>query len=656
MVFPPNFLYKCRPSHVSNRFALCTGGIFNFDYVIFPSHSTTEPGEVTYNQFFERVRWEHYRRPPREWKIISIKDDHKRVDAWYRPIPPFDISKDPCGTWLHFGDLPLNGKKGVIRTLKVTNPTRDGLPIFRLTEGGKLVPVTTIEEDGSESAPMMVLEFEIATTLLYEEILEQSGRQRGSSSATTPNGNGNGNGNGGGGDNGSSSAPPPPPPSSTSTPATPTATASATTSTTTTLTDSIAIATPSPATLKHKSTVVVTADEDGPTPVKRRFLDSGPGLGDYNGEMDVTFVGSCDDDCDASKMMVDGDKENDAPPPPPPFTRRHHNQNQFEDLASMIGALHLPDQTRKALQPCLNNLRDLLMCKIDRIEKTVNSMNGASRQGFRNVIDSVARVATTNSSSNPGANNEPAGSSNNSSSNRTGRGDEKMKKKSSLVQSKLDSTYSYARSRSAGRLGGTGPGGGGDISSSGGFFRNQSGSGNGNSSSSQASGGSSQGNQSRGPFLSCTSGGDDDELEIVNQYNPVPPSPSPRSQSAAASPHLRRRQEPLLPPPPSGRSIAQSPINERPPSNFGDQHQHQQQQQQQRRLSSNNTAVTTQQQQQRHHKGGDGERSSSSSSNSMYKYLHSWSNGSNGSNGGGGSGNYGNNTARRGGGGGVSKR
>ena len=153
---------------------------------------------MTYNQFFERVRWEHYRRPPREWKVISIKDDHKRVDAWYRPIPPFDISKDPCGTWLHFGDLPLNGKKGVIRTLKVTNPTRDGLPIFRLLDGGKLVPVTTTEEDGSESA-MLALEFEIATTLLYEEILEQNGRQRGasslssSSSATTPNGNVNGN-------------------------------------------------------------------------------------------------------------------------------------------------------------------------------------------------------------------------------------------------------------------------------------------------------------------------------------------------------------------------------------------------------------------------------------------------------------------------------
>jgi len=67
-----------------------------------------------------------------------------------------------------------------------------------------------------------------------------------------------------------------------------------------------------PITLKNlgaKPPATVTA-EDGPTSVKRRFLDSG--LGDYNGSLDVTFIGSCDDDCDASKMMVDGDKENEA--------------------------------------------------------------------------------------------------------------------------------------------------------------------------------------------------------------------------------------------------------------------------------------------------------------------------------------------------------
>lgn len=623
---------------MSNRFAFCVGGIFNFDYVIFPSPSTTEPGVMTYNNFFERVRWDHYRRPPREWRVISVKDDHKRVDAWYRPIPPFDITKDPCGTWLHFGDLPLNGKKGIIKTLQVTTPLRDGLPIFKLTEGGILVPVTTTAEDGSES--MAAMEFEIATTLLYEEVLEQSGRSR-CPTVTT------GNGEGGEG----SGAPPPPPPSTPSTPSTTTASTLLDSTVVTASPNgfSFSIATPTPTPTppppppppsnaqKHKSNGVVTV-EDGPTPSKRRYKDSGFGES-YSGQLDVTEPASCEDGCqDDNSMMVSGSPSS-SPPPSNANGRRHHHSDhlQFEELASMIDALHLPDQTRRALQPSINNLRDLLLCKIERIEKTVNSMNGANRQSFRTVIDSVARVSTQIEGSNgdSGANNgwvssgrsasagSDEGGNSYSVTTNVGGHQQQQQRSRTLVQTKLSASSLSGRggqrSRSAGRLGGP----------------------------SGSSQGSSQ--ESCGPFLTCN-GGDDDELEIVNHFNPVPPSP-PRYQSNNSS-----------------------NSNSNPNNNH-----HQQQQQQQRRLpstsSSPNTLTTHQNQQQQ--TGGAGGRSlgnnkgSSNSSGPMHKYLSGWGSGGGANNNSGDDGSTvttantkgyftSNNRARRGGGrrggGGVGKR
>lgn len=336
------------------------GFIVSFDYVVMQDPLNKErTGKPKWSKFYERAYWDDRRRPPRNWKLLQIRDDGERINAWYKPIPPFDISVDPCGIWLDFSDLEM--RNAVFMVLKVRNPTFPETPTVSLNDDGSVSAVPKIETDGTETE--VTLPFEIATTLDYDLVIEQDTtlgkfcRPDGSPLHVLRPAPEKITGVGMRGGDTPTKPPPPPPLTPTTTTSTPAKTPIGTP--TTSRTQALPVVTP----IAHH--VQKQAQQ---TPHKRRCDDSG------DGNTDSGNFSSFE-----SPMQ---------PPPPPPSSHQGGGNGSRQPQLTR----ELSEFVREALQPSLDHLRNIIIAKLETIERTTNSMKGSAKQEFKKVLDAVNRA------------------------------------------------------------------------------------------------------------------------------------------------------------------------------------------------------------------------------------------------------------------------
>lgn len=338
----------------------------SFDYVVMPDPLSKErTGKPKWSKFYERVHWEDNRRPPRNWKRLQVKESGGRVTAWYRPIPPFDISEDPCGTWLIFSDLDV--RSAVFMVLKVRNPTFPETPMVCLNEDGSVSAVPKIETDGTET--VVELPFEIATTFDYDLVIEQDttlGKfcrpdgsplhvRRPTPERSITSGNG--------GDQSSLN----------STPGGLNRTGVTTPKSALPSTPGVTRAPPTPPTLTvtrtPTPTVVTPAShhlrlQPPQLPQKRRCEDSG------NGSTDSADFPTSESPMHRSSSSRGGDIRSRSP-------------QSLQKLSELV---------KEAVQPSLDHLRNLIIAKLETIERTTNSLKGSAKQEFKKVLDAVNKA------------------------------------------------------------------------------------------------------------------------------------------------------------------------------------------------------------------------------------------------------------------------
>ena len=106
---------------VSEDFITIDGLKLNFDFVATP---TIEPkkANVQWNHFFKRMPWKAQRQAaPSHFIPMEVTQD---TIYYYTPITPFDLTADPCASWLDWHVFTLiNGND--IRVLKTRDPAVD---------------------------------------------------------------------------------------------------------------------------------------------------------------------------------------------------------------------------------------------------------------------------------------------------------------------------------------------------------------------------------------------------------------------------------------------------------------------------------------------------------------------------------------------------
>ena len=88
-------------SVLSDTFMTVDGSLYNFTYVILPTDRLGTTGTCWQSYYTAVTSWEEEKKQPKGWITINMAPG---TDILYRPIQPFDLSKDPVSKYVAFED------------------------------------------------------------------------------------------------------------------------------------------------------------------------------------------------------------------------------------------------------------------------------------------------------------------------------------------------------------------------------------------------------------------------------------------------------------------------------------------------------------------------------------------------------------------------